>query len=84
MWHPEQPGYPYRTFSSHVVLLEMFRVGKQASTLYGSEDWELVCEILTGETRRGTAQGLRALATVATAMAESLEEDGGPNYGLQR
>ena len=69
-----------KPFPPGVVLLEMFRVGRQAGELYASEDWEALRESLTGETRQGAAVGLRALATVATAMADSLEEPD-RNYG---
>ena len=89
---PEPPAtvydkwFPRRPFSPAVVLLELFRVSGQASALYASEDWEVVRESLSEQSRVEAVQGLRAVATVATAMADDLESEAGsgPNYGIQR
>ena len=62
----------------------MFRIGKQASELYGSEAWEVVRSSLSEQSRAEAVQGLRAVATVATAMADSLETGMDSNYGLVR
>jgi hypothetical protein len=79
MW----PAFDPRPFSPDVILLELFRAGKQASALYGTEAWEIVREALSDENRDAAVQGLRTIATVATAMADSLEESPS-NYGIQR
>jgi hypothetical protein len=90
---PEQPAYSKydrwflvnRPFSPAVVLLELFRVSEQASALYASEDWSLVCESLSEQSRAEVLRGLRATQAVVEAMAESLEgSSSATNYGIQR
>jgi hypothetical protein len=94
MQPPEQPAYSKydkwflegSPFSPTVVLLELFRVAEQASALHASEDWSLVREGLSEQSRAEVLRGLRATQAVVEAMAESLESEAGsgPNYGIQR
>jgi hypothetical protein len=74
---------PSRPFSPAVVLLELFRASEQASKLYSSEEWSLVCADLSEHSRAEAVQALKAVATVATSMARNLEE-APTNYGIQR
>ena len=61
---------------SAVVLLEFYRIAEQARALYLRGDWQLVRKILDERNRTEEhAQALRAVALVATAMAQSLEEN---------
>ncbi len=78
-------AFSTRPFSPAVVLLELFRVSEQASALYTSEDWPLVCEGLSEQSRAEVLRGLRATQAVVEAMADSLETSyKGSNYGIQR
>jgi hypothetical protein len=66
-----------------VVLPELYRIAEQARTLYLSDNWEFVREVLRERNRTAEhAQALRAVATVATVMAQNLEETP-TNYGIQ-
>jgi hypothetical protein len=75
---------PYRLLPpAAVVLLELCRIAEQARGLYISDDWELVRSSLSEQSRTDVVQALTGVATVATAMAQSLEETP-RNYGIQR
>jgi hypothetical protein len=86
---PEQPEghFPHWLAMPPVVVLPEFcRVAEQARALYESsaDEWEIVRELLHEHNHtEEAAQALRAVALVATIMAESLEENQ-TNYGIQR
>jgi len=82
---PEQPTtwFSPRPLSPAVVLLELFRISEQASDLYASEDWELVCADLSEHSRAEVLRGLKATRAVVEAMTRSLEESP-TNHGIQR